>query len=533
MELGTALSVVSLSFQLFAGCIRGFVLVSDARNLEKDATLERTKLILQEYRLIEWANAVHLDSPEDERSPKLNRDIAGLILGQLEQLLTSTETLKKRYKLELVSPPNSTADAILTPELVTEEGSELSILSNIVSPQTRRSILERVSKANTANAIPKRLWWAAVDKKRYAQLVEDVTGLVDGLWSLLDINHRAQTSRVIHQTLQLAIQTSKDIEGLQNLQESLTDADAGASIEDGLAASAGLKAKHVLLAAPSDRATQKETNSSGVERTIQAQIPLSLDPYQLTSIRMMTPTIGWALYQETTVLIEEKYVLPKMKAKLKSRVESLTHLLRQPPTPSFRTLPCLGYTEEQTGFRMIFRFPADYDMNTAVDQPISLATVLSRSKGLLPDAGTRLGLAVQVCQLLFSFHTAGWLHKDMRSENILLLPQLLDHSPHHLGWPYLCGFSFARRDSPTEISEQPSADVSRDIYRHPEALGEPSESFGRYMDAYALGCVLIEIAEWTPLRKIIKKRVDTSAPTGVRLTDLASTSTVAARSVYH
>ncbi|KAK2671515.1 hypothetical protein RAB80_013937 [Fusarium oxysporum f. sp. vasinfectum] len=41
------------------------------------------------------------------------------------------------------------------------------------------------------------------------------------------------------------------------------------------------------------------------------------------------------------------------------------------------------------------------------------------------------------------------------------------------------------------------------------------------MDAYSLGCILIEIAEWTPLRKIIKKLIDTSSSVDVKLSDLA------------
>jgi hypothetical protein len=41
------------------------------------------------------------------------------------------------------------------------------------------------------------------------------------------------------------------------------------------------------------------------------------------------------------------------------------------------------------------------------------------------------------------------------------------------------------------------------------------------MDAYSLGCILIEIAEWTPLRKIIKKLIDTSSSVDVKLRDLA------------
>jgi hypothetical protein len=256
----------------------------------------------------------------------------------------------------------------------------------------------------------------------------------------------------------------------------------------------------------------------------QEKVPAILSPYKLTGSRMIASTIGLALYEGSTVLLEEKRVEPKMKGKLKSRVETLVYLLSRPPTLSFRTLPCLGYTEEQGGFRLVFEFPSGCVPGYNTEQPITLLSVLSQSNGRLPDVGTRLRLAIQVCETLLSFHTAGWLHKDVRSENIILLTQTSDKSPLNIGRPYLCGFSFARQDSPTEISEQPSEDLSKDIYRHAEALGEPSESFERYMDAYSLGCVLLEIAEWTPLRKIIKKRVNTSAGTGTRLTDVAALS---------
>ncbi|KAF4498683.1 hypothetical protein FAGAP_5161 [Fusarium agapanthi] len=516
MDPGTALAVVSISFDLFASCVKGFTLISDARNIGKDAAIERTKLVLQEHRLIEWARAIGLDPPRDDGSLEIHKHPAALILFQLEQLLSSTDALKKRYKLELVSPPDDSDDLVLSEPAIVSDNPASSILSNIVSPEIRQGILKRASTLNTANRFPRRLYWAAVDKKKYAELVQDVTGLVDGLWSLLDIPHRIQTSRAVNQTLQLAIQMSQDIKGLQDLQKSLHDSFKDASVKNSLAASAGLKAQHILLT--SGDAQQQAHPDDGTSRVLRAEVPTVLDPSQLSDIHMMTSTIGSAIYQGDTVLIEEKRVQPRMKAKLKARVEALVRLLSQPPTPSFQTFPCLGYTEEQGGFRLVFRFPS------GTEKSPSLLSVLSKSSGPLPDVGMRLRLAAQVCQTLLSFHTAGWLHKDMRSENILLVSPTSRPSIDHLGRPYLCGFSFARQGWPTEISEQPSEDLSRDIYRHPKALGEPSESFERYMDAYSLGCVLIEIAEWAPLRRIVKKRVDISDSSGVKLSDVASLS---------
>lgn len=69
-----------------------------------------------------------------------------------------------------------------------------------------------------------------------------------------------------------------------------------------------------------------------------------------------------------------------------------------------------------------------------------------------------------------------------------------------LSRPYLTGFAFSHVDAPTEISEPPSENPQYDIYRHRDALGDSAKPFEKYMDLNALGIVLVEVAEWRPLR---------------------------------
>lgn len=64
-----------------------------------------------------------------------------------------------------------------------------------------------------------------------------------------------------------------------------------------------------------------------------------------------------------------------------------------------------------------------------------------------------------------------------------------------------------------------------DIYRHPNALGELSTSFEIYIDMYSLGTLMVEIAEWLPLKHVVRKCADVTEPkpnAGIILNAIAS-----------
>jgi Prion-inhibition and propagation len=52
---GLGIGTASAAFQLFAGCIKSFVLLSTAHNLGKDSSAMTCMLNLQEIELTEWA----------------------------------------------------------------------------------------------------------------------------------------------------------------------------------------------------------------------------------------------------------------------------------------------------------------------------------------------------------------------------------------------------------------------------------------------------------------------------------------------
>jgi hypothetical protein len=54
------------------------------------------------------------------------------------------------------------------------------------------------------------------------------------------------------------------------------------------------------------------------------------------------------------------------------------------------------------------------------------------------------------------------------------------------------------------MTEKPPEDAEYDVYRHPGAHGDqPKETFKKIFDIYAVGIILIEIARWETIDKIM------------------------------
>lgn len=526
LDPGTVLAVVSLTFQAFAGCVKGFVLLSTAHNLGKDASLLRTLLNLEEYHFTQWARKVGLTEPGARLDPRLNQSLAAELMRQLEILL-STDKIRERYKMELVADLPTDVTRLDKPS---DDASALGVLGQVVSDATRGEILARAKLIQSKNSLPKRLWWAAVDKNRFEDLVRDVRAIVQGLWALLDSFQQDDVMSRIQQVLSVVIEVSKDVTGLRDLQTALkSSADETTRDNGSLAASAGIKAVRVEL--------QDDGSSSSLAQSVPIIQPLGrsrrdilLKPLSRRLLTKFVPkssnaSIGVGFFAGEPVLVEFKSVIPKLKSKLKTRVENLAVLLSTPKDPSFFTLHCLGFFEDGDRFAFIFQYPTIPTNFPTALHPVSLLDLL-RDPTMQPSVTARIRLTLNLCSTLLALHTAGWLHKDFRSENILFFPSHQSSSPvpsrNFLSKPYLTGFTFSRMDSLTEISEQPSADPLSDIYRHPQALGDPSVSFEKYMDIYSLGVVMVEIAEWRALKTLVRKFVDiTSDGVDIPLSALA------------
>ncbi|KAF4335478.1 kinesin [Fusarium beomiforme] len=212
--------------------------------------------------------------------------------------------------------------------------------------------------------------------------------------------------------------------------------------------------------------------------------------------------------------------------KLYSRAAQTADLLSQNKPESFRTLTCLGLFHEpaRAAFGIVFEFPPYSGARGVVTLHHRLqANTPSNNKTrptAVPDLDDKFKLAATLAASLFELHTVGWLHKSLKSSNVVFFPpsttsesqnQATDTSNQgtYETWtatsqlirhPYLVGFNHSRPDDPMAFTSGLADQESRH-YQHPAYL-KAGTGYRMEFDYYSLGILLLEIGFWKPLSKI-------------------------------
>ena len=502
-EAAAALAVVSFAFQTFAGCIEGFKLLTTARHQGKHAQLLVQLLRLDEYRLIVWAQKTGL--LEDSFDSRLNSEIVTESLGELKLLLQETSRLKQKYGLEIkedpvTGPQPRQADSIANPDISKK------ILEHEAVIQKEADILNKAQKSQQHTSALKKFWWAAVDAKGIEKLIDHVHWILSRLEGLLDTFEREDSSRMLKQLQLSMISVTKKLSEVQSVQDMIKMA----TVQDETCITvASLKALQIIqenvYQGPS-RSTPELKAPARQAWRLEDILPLSASGHAATG-----------KYDGQHVYIESKRysagdVEGEKGAKLTARMEHLVILLAASKPPSFRSLHCLGSVQDPKGSSWSFLFESPSYL-----QPQSLLSYLQSS--FIPSIDDRWHLAEVIATTLLHLHASGWMHKGLRSENVIFFPSAVG-APRSLSQPYVMGYEFARGDEPAEISDKPSADPSQDVYRHPNAQGPTSSTFIKAYDIYALGIMLLEIAYWKPFSKIIEKLVGVSKVSAVLMKNI-------------
>lgn len=202
-------------------------------------------------------------------------------------------------------------------------------------------------------------------------------------------------------------------------------------------------------------------------------------------------TAGSLKDQNRTVIVEYKEYEPEKDGSIDiivtKRIRQLALLLHEQDDPRFNVFRCAAFFNDRAHNRFGFAFQLPEDLEP---KPVSLQTQL-RVRGVRPSLGSRFKLAHALAESLQLLHSVGWVHKSLRSENVVLFPPKGFSADNRTTsddvlkkyQPTLFGFEYSRPDSGFS-SRRTDKDVVRNLYRHPDRWWQPEERFSKVHDIY-------------------------------------------------
>ncbi|KAF3937445.1 hypothetical protein ABW19_dt0209089 [Dactylella cylindrospora] len=264
-------------------------------------------------------------------------------------------------------------------------------------------------------------------------------------------------------------------------------------------------------------ARSREAEAAGISETLRMRLLVLKDTTNdgSTSVPLIYPRFistdalnprfrdGW--YRSTKILCEftssdgEEPVSPiqAIQGAIPKRFRKMALLHMQEKPTTFRTLHGLGYTQrfafsEPRDLGMVYEFP----MENKDDEYLTLCRAIESCKCIPLERRMRAAYALSIS--ILQMHAIGWLHKSIKSDNVLLFAQRsLSSTGSHIKLedPYLIGFGSPRQRTDQSLGLNDFS-LGRDLYRHPDRWGQPKVHSSLKHDIYAFGILLLEIGLW-------------------------------------
>jgi hypothetical protein len=547
-------------------------LIVDACRLEDDAQALLVKFKIEEHRLLNWGKLVQLDYTDEQLL--LNHMSRGMImdiLAQQQQLLASFGRLNNRYaKLRKPLLQEQNEAFVIHSDSLLENGGSMSEESKkcVQFPPAEELVIKALNWLKKSRDVPKRIRWASWDHERMDELIRKLSDFNDKMHEALDKAQmemmRDMQTRFHYQIVLLNRQMENMVRIWQSDRIAYRPQSLIADIEDSeydlangivpfhtrrstqrLGALAQQKFVHLAI---EDSQVISEEYGSSIDLPHLADnirdTELSLSKIRTKDGQPFPEDIGdlyegqrtEASYDGASVWIEWK---PNEIAgpgqpdghvdlKIRSRVQKLAALLKQNNRKvTFRAPHCLGYFVDESEdyeprFGLVFEKPANVPHDT---QPTTLRTCIEEvqaGRSDIPSLTDRIILMLRLAETVECLHAVDWLHKGLRSANILFFESqqtLSGNLEVNYANPYVSGFDYSRPAMNDDMTERPTDNPRADIYRHPhvQSTGNREESSGREsykksFDIYSLGIVLLEIAYWKTIDQILGVDLETAKP---------------------
>lgn len=489
----------------------------------------RLRLIMEYNRLLAWGKIAGLIETEEkaEIAIGLGADPLELaaILARIRALLEEFAELNGRYK-EL--DPSKTPGKGELEEKARKDPTSVNLQQEVsnLALQYEKTKEKRQHMLGTNHLIKAfkgveqvarhpitRIRWTAVDKDSFQSLIEQLRVLTTRLHQLMGDYRLKKIKETTAQTYMEMVQMRGSIEDLKRIVVAV-------SLLPGNNTS-GHEADHRSDQVLEELARMKQLNTSAqAVQSIGEFSAVKLSASKDIKIRAGEATRTWsrAIFMkagqpEKFVWIEWKsYSLeiqpedpsggPKIHPNIIKRTAELAALLTSPKPNDFCAPHCLGFFDhgeisDEQRFGWVFEMPKGATEKTEPKSLLWMFTNISK-----PSLTERAALASKLAASLLFLHSVNWIHKALRSENVLFL---FTDDQYDMEKPILSGFEYSRPDGGNNTSEWSNPKPEWDMYRWPSIQrAAPKERHSRKTyDIYSLGLILLEICHWQPLYQLM------------------------------
>lgn len=526
--------------------------------MPEDCTSLRLRLLFEYTRFLDWGDAAGLSTVNDHNrfdlTLKANRPMIFAALSEMHVRLQKLTKIKGSFE-ELQQLDRNVAggdDAINLRETAIITSADLEPFEDklasqdVLLPAKRRSkAIDLMARAwNSTKQVtmhPKRLKWAMHDKQKFEDNLRKIKELTDFLHAMLG---DSKMQRLLEQSRETGLgmmQLITEIDDLKALLRAATIVPPSESDDAGSVFSQAttvvneqystsmpaplngstttfeqltrfrLQYSEIHAARKPDQFTEisfdrlqldeQSSSAGGVDQPLSdrltGRLQLPRDSTEPGNERHTQIWVEWKEYDEIiTVASDEVTPVGGPAIATKRRVEQLAMLLKGENPPAEFCIPkCVGYCQDEVNTRFGFI----YENPKGAAAPRTLRQLLSRSQ-VPASLRSRIKTAKDLATSLLFLHAVGWLHKDLRSDNIVFdgyatTPELPDLS--------LAGFGYARPDEIDVTTNRKLDLTSTAIYRHPDHQGLTPKRYRKTYDYYSLGVVLIELAFWQPADAVL------------------------------
>jgi hypothetical protein len=544
--------------------------IMTARDMPKEHIHLNLRLRLEQQRLFSWSETCGLLDYDAENNQKvlesnafgLHRSTVLELLVQMKVLFEDFEKFQSRYnRLQTVArdplgPPPSYEK---TEELDSARDAAEGLVP--LAPK-RRKFIEKAIKSfkSSSKEGTKRLRWAAFDQGDFEQLLQRFSSLNDSITALLDMRLQDEIYSATLDTNRAVLQMHHDMADLTSLVKATLVLSLG---KHGL----NIQASQPLRGKENDYVTGLEllgqlARFKAFNESIETEKPLDKATIELLELGnpsaekvameidrscIIFPSTHTSQNPEArceAVYKTPKYIAQRVWIEWKDynyapgdsspaplvieRAQKLAALLHHRPKPKhFRVPHCLGYfdnamhnsredgdrspVEDDNEYRIGFVFQKPEDVLPETP-PVSLLQLFQKEGK--PRVTDRVAVAKAIANCILYLHSVNWLHKGLRSHNIVFF-RTKDSNKIDYSKPYISGFDFARPARPDEPTELPKDNIEYNLYRHPSTQNAgigPRESYRKSFDIYSLGVILVELAHWAPIGKVLDIDVTNPKP---------------------